>query len=144
MRHIMKWCDSCNKTHGKTMFLPDLSSPDKKGNICKDCRRLQKEKVKKEKQIANKNRVKHYAKREFTSDDQILKIYNAQQGKCKICDQYYEYGKVGQMNGLHLDHSHITGKARGLLCGHCNRGIGFFNDNDEIILNAYNYLKDYK
>lgn len=42
---------------------------------------------------------------------------------------------------LHIDHDHITGKVRGLLCLKCNSGLGMFNDNIEIINNCIKYLK---
>ena len=42
---------------------------------------------------------------------------------------------------LAVDHCHKTGKIRGLLCAHCNHGLGNFKDNIEIIKNAIKYLK---
>jgi hypothetical protein len=39
-----------------------------------------------------------------------------------------------------VDHSHITGKVRGILCPSCNLTIGLFEDNIEIIKNAIKYL----
>ena len=42
---------------------------------------------------------------------------------------------------LDVDHCHETGKVRGLLCMHCNRGLGLFRDSQESLLEAVNYLK---
>ncbi|CAB5222555.1 Recombination endonuclease VII [uncultured Caudovirales phage] len=43
---------------------------------------------------------------------------------------------------LHVDHSHLTGKVRGYLCGSCNRGIGLLKDSASICLSAGKYLNE--
>lgn len=49
---------------------------------------------------------------------------------CEICDQPAEA----------VDHDHVTGKIRGVLCHHCNRGIGLFEDNPDMLKAAAEYL----
>ena len=39
-----------------------------------------------------------------------------------------------------IDHDHETGKERGLICGHCNTGLGFFRDNPKALRSAASYL----
>jgi hypothetical protein len=39
-----------------------------------------------------------------------------------------------------IDHNHDTGEFRGVLCKTCNRALGLFRDNPDIIFNAYDYL----
>lgn len=60
-------------------------------------------------------------------------LYRLQQGKCLICGEHKER--------LDIDHSHETGAVRGLLCGKCNKGIGLFGDNPELLSKAIKYLK---
>lgn len=40
---------------------------------------------------------------------------------------------------LVLDHDHVTGQQ--LLCIKCNRGLGLFNDNPELLREAASYIE---
>jgi hypothetical protein len=66
---------------------------------------------------------------------QYSAILEAQDGRCAIC------GKFPTIRRLHVDHSHATGKIRGLLCHKCNVGLGHFNDDSDLLLKASEYLK---
>lgn len=59
------------------------------------------------------------------------KFFEAQGGVCRIC---------GMDDKLVLDHNHETGEYRGLLCNKCNRGLGYFQDDPDVLLSAYQYL----
>lgn len=65
--------------------------------------------------------------------DQWLALYDAQDGKCAIC------GK-NPKRILDTDHDHSSGVVRGLLCGHCNKGISMFHDDVELLKSAICYL----
>lgn len=41
----------------------------------------------------------------------------------------------------HLDHDHSTGKIRNFLCTNCNRGLGHFQDSQDFLMAAIEYLK---
>jgi hypothetical protein len=56
--------------------------------------------------------------------------------KCKICMQ--DFGTT-QIN---VDHSHDTGKVRGLLCSPCNISLGHLKDDISRIQSLLNYLKE--
>lgn len=60
-------------------------------------------------------------------------MVSAQNGVCKICSQ-------PSHRRLCVDHDHTTGKVRGLLCDPCNRGLGLFRDNPELLRDAADYL----
>ena len=64
-----------------------------------------------------------------------------QNGKCSICNK--EQTRLNRNNKpirLAVDHDHKTGRIRGLLCYKCNSGIGYFNDNIELLSKPINYL----
>jgi len=58
--------------------------------------------------------------------------------KCPICDK--EFNSNVAKDRPCIDHCHQTGKIRGIICGTCNSGIGFFNDKPEIMLKAVEWL----
>lgn len=64
------------------------------------------------------------------------KLLNKQNNCCAIC----KINKNNFKKNLCVDHCHITGKVRGLLCTKCNKSIGLFKDNIEIINSAINYV----
>ena len=69
----------------------------------------------------------------------------AQAGRCFICriPMRRPEKKQGQpLDVVAVDHDHKTGKVRALLCNKCNKGLGFFNDDPELLSKAVRYLKE--
>lgn len=58
-----------------------------------------------------------------------------QNGNCAICGDF-----MGGGRNEHIDHDHVTGQVRGILCSQCNTAIGKFKDSPEIILKAAEYI----
>ena len=71
--------------------------------------------------------------------DQMLKDQN---GACALCgfvpsgEDTYRKGK-----SLAVDHDHVTGYVRGLLCDLCNRGIGQLHDDPALLKKAAEYIE---
>ena len=63
----------------------------------------------------------------------------AQRGTCRICGKYPVPGKR-----LEVDHDHLTGQVRGLLCRNCNTGIGRLGDDPETLQAAIDYLLQFQ
>ena len=61
------------------------------------------------------------------------KMLFVQMGLCAIC-------LMKPKNKLHVDHDHLTGKVRGLLCGNCNKALGLLRDNTDFLSKAIEYL----
>lgn len=62
----------------------------------------------------------------------------AQHGCCAICGVTEPGGKA---KVWHVDHCHSSNEVRGLLCGHCNRGLGQFADDPARLRAAAAYLE---
>jgi len=71
-------------------------------------------------------------------------ILDAQGGVCRICGEPPKPDGVRAASKLHVDHNHTTGQVRGLLCNHCNRGIGAFRDRPDLLELAIAYLRTYE
>lgn len=69
--------------------------------------------------------------------DQYNKLHQKQKGLCAICGTDKPKGRH---NRFHVDHCHVTGKVRGLLCSKCNLALGSFNDDKNILTQAIKYL----
>lgn len=59
-------------------------------------------------------------------------IYDFQKGKCAICGH--------KLKKANIDHCHVTGLVRGLLCAACNRALGRFRDDLKRLQAAVEYL----
>ena len=60
-----------------------------------------------------------------------------QNNVCAICENKCPTGY-----NLAIDHNHITGEIRGLLCINCNGGLGNFKDSIKLLDKAIIYLKE--
>lgn len=66
-------------------------------------------------------------------------MYDRQGGKCAICGGRGNERAVCRK--LSVDHCHLTGNVRGLLCTQCNVGMGSLKDSQFLLANALRYLK---
>lgn len=68
--------------------------------------------------------------------EQYSTLFELHGACCHICKTHRNNLK----KDLAVDHCHITGKIRGLLCDKCNHGLGNFKDNLELLQEAQRYL----
>jgi hypothetical protein len=71
--------------------------------------------------------------------EKYTNMIQSQDYKCKICS--------ARLNGdskTHLDHCHVTGRLRAMLCTNCNTGLGAFRDNITNLQQAITYLQSYQ
>lgn len=56
-------------------------------------------------------------------------MFQKQNGRCAICR--VQFSKLPKKP--HVDHSHVTGQVRGLLCGRCNQRLGMLGDEYDVV-----------
>ncbi len=151
---IVKTCIKCDRDlpATKEYFYRNKYSTDGLLNYCKECRT--KQQIEHYKKPKNKERIKQYKKEWVKSprgrDLRLKKMYgislqeydamfDSQHGVCKICGGVNKSGKR-----LSVDHNHLTGKVRGLLCQSCNFMVGLSQENSDILLKTALYLRENK
>lgn len=88
------------------------------------------------KQQKAKNHENMVAKTYGLAPGEYEQMYQAQGGVCAICQR-----ATGKTKRLAVDHDHDTGLVRGLLCGPCNRMVGYFRNAPEAFRRAAAYLE---
>lgn len=139
----MKKCTKCGEFKDEGEFYPRKDSKDGLNPQCKAC-------VKKQYQSYTKRRkavrdalradtrknlnLKYHYKLSLSEYEQMLRD---QEGNCAICGRSPD----GFKRAFAVDHDHVSGKVRGILCPDCNRGLGGFRDDLAIVEKAVEYLK---
>lgn len=132
---MTKKCTRCKEDKPKDIvhFPPHNKCKDGLDSWCRKCRASYRSEI---------NRGKF---RGQLTDDEVKKL--KQQEKCDICGGSEATGSrnnkhLNKIYSLVMDHDHKTGKFRGMLCNLCNRGLGNFKDNTDVLEKAIEYLKN--
>jgi hypothetical protein len=134
----MKRCRRCQQ-------LRPVGDFDAKRGACRECRREQYRTYYEANRSAVLDRQRARGPRPFDvsawrrqryglDQDAFNALLVAQGGRCRCCGQPFDGTPV-------VDHDHRTGRVRGLLCGHCNCGIGLLKDDPMRCLAAARYLE---
>jgi hypothetical protein len=73
--------------------------------------------------------------------EQHDEILRKQGGKCAVCAVVLDE-KIWLRRPC-VDHCHQTNEVRGILCRHCNTGLGHFKDNPDSLVAAADYIKQH-
>lgn len=93
---------------------------------------------------ASRAMYKNHLERKYKiSIDDYDRMFEAQGGRCAICNNVQTHTYKGSVTRLAVDHDHKTGKVRGLLCHECNAGIGFLHEDKTLLRKAVTYLDTY-
>lgn len=124
-----KHCPKCGIIHPITAF-DKSNSGDGYQTACRDCRKS----IKLEWEERNKDKrfFERIARLYGVTKEHYEEMWAKQSGSCGICMKSHLV--------LVVDHDHDTGQVRGLLCQACNKGLGFFRDNLQLLDFAKLYL----
>lgn len=123
-------------------FNPSKSGKNYRRGQCKHCRSergVRYQSSARGKLVRRKNQLK----RDYGVDvEQYESLAKAQGNVCAICRRpETKIHRDGKLYSLSVDHDHVTGKARSLLCQKCNLAIGNFDDDTERLRAAVAYLQ---
>jgi hypothetical protein len=132
----MKVCQVCERELPLSEFVKHKRR-DWYATHCKSCKyvlhkRYRQENLQRVRDIERKHKLK---KAYGISVEEYNSMLNKQNGRCAICRNSPDNKR------LCVDHCHVTGRVRGLLCQKCNRGLGLFKDNTDSLFSAIKYLK---
>lgn len=154
---VMKTCKRCGEARPALEFYAYATTPDGRHSWCKPCcRKYARERraTPKGKAYQREQNLKRLldpakvAKRNADMKTRWLRLYgltpeaydallDAQGDRCGICG---EPGTPWPDRNLAVDHCHDSDVVRGLLCRHCNTGLGAFRDAPARLLKAIEYL----
>ena len=83
------------------------------------------------------NRASLYKRKYGIELQEYESLVKLQNGVCAVCGEISSSGRR-----LAIDHSHTTGRVRGLLCNNCNVGLGLAGDNIYRLLQLAEYLME--
>ncbi len=146
-----KRCSRCHRELPLKAFNKNNAKKDGLQVACRECRnrRIQKRykesaEIREEKSKKQKARHARHPEKVYNTHlrwkygitrRQHKQLYMGQDGCCALCGDSVAYHKIL------VDHDHVTGRIRGLLCRKCNSGLGAFNDTVEGLQDAIRYLR---
>lgn len=139
-----KLCSICKVTKPISTFVKDSCRPDGFHVYCSECRApLQRKharafKMREPERKTRQDRGTWLRSKYKLSLELFEKLIEEQGGVCMICK--VAPSGIGT-NHWNVDHDHVTGRRRGLLCGNCNRGLGLFKDDPARCEEAASYLR---
>lgn len=131
-------CSMCGLLKGRVEYNKG-NNTDGCSNYCKPCdRKRARESYKK-----NPDSVRNsgYLARYGINLDDLQRMLSEQNNCCAIC--YLKFNMDHKEIKPHVDHDHVTGKVRGILCNKCNNMLGCAKDSVDTLYMAIQYLERY-
>jgi hypothetical protein len=126
-----KWCPSCRQDKPLTDFGRNRANSDGLTAYCRPCANA-KTLAQRRRQYDGGSREYHLLRRYGITVAQYDQLVADQGGVCALCRQ-----RAPQ----HVDHDHLSGRVRGVLCSCCNQGLGNFRDDAATLRAAADYVE---
>ena len=127
----MKRCPDCGKYKPLSDFPRNRRTKSGYATYCKPCHNARGDESRR--RLHGSSRHYHLKRRYGIGATEVEHLIREQGGVCLIC---------GKRNPDHVDHDHVTGRVRGVLCFNCNGGIGQFSDDPARLYRAAFYVED--
>ena len=147
MARLTKVCSSCKKEKSADKFYSDKAHKDGLSTRCKTCRKLQAKKRRMSEKGSKSIRESKLKDKYGINLDDYDRMFEEQNGVCAMCGKPETRKTVtGATYRLSVDHNHLTGQVRGLLCKHHNTAIGQFDvdENLDMLKLALKYMEKYQ
>ncbi|GAA4148532.1 endonuclease VII domain-containing protein [Actinomadura keratinilytica] len=126
----MKYCPRCKETKPVEGFGRNRAEKSGLAAYCKPCHNAAMSEIKRRNHGSQRGYLLKL--RYGLTEEQVEQMKTRQGGICVICLQNA---------ARHVDHDHMTGLVRHLLCFKCNGGIGQFEDDPQLMRDAALYLE---
>ncbi|HVM27360.1 MAG TPA: endonuclease VII domain-containing protein [Mycobacteriales bacterium] len=125
-----KRCPDCGLVKAMTDFPRNKGSRDGRGGYCKPCHNVRTRQT--AQRLYGRGRSYRLKARYGITAAQYDAMLTEQGGLCALCRE---------RPAEHVDHDHVFGQVRGLLCSCCNQGLGNFRDDLAHLRAAVDYLE---
>jgi hypothetical protein len=130
----LRFCPRCSHNLPPTAFNRDGKNRDGLSSVCRKCHGAAKKLA--YPAVAAVHALRHLKRTYALEPAAFAAMVEAQGNRCAICDKDMGLGKA-----RHVDHCHVTGRVRALLCHHCNCALGHADDSSERLRAMADYLE---
>lgn len=140
---LKSWCKVCDNAKMKELRATDPEWRENRNSATSryyyenaEERRRKSREYEAKPEAKEKTKCRAYRRKYGITWEEVKLIIESQDNKCVICKSVFVTSRDPK-----LDHCHVTGKIRGVLCHPCNVSLGLMKENVENILALAEYLK---
>lgn len=123
------YCPRCATVQPLAAFGSNAGARNGRTAYCKPCHNAKTKET--AERLYGSTRNYHLKRRYGLTSADVDAMIAEQGGRCAICDE---------RDPQHVDHDHVTGEVRGVLCSCCNQGLGNFRDRPDLLAAGVAYL----